>query len=129
MTTYTRDDIKTALRSAGLPDYVRHQVYSNLPAKGVAAPPPPAPDPEPVTLKTGEAADNVHLIDAAGEEHRGCMIVAAASGRNVFKDHGDIVFWIPEALAYHDSYQEDDCAVVASYEDVTIDGRPLKGVI
>jgi len=127
MTTYTRDDIKTALRAAGLPDYVRHQVYSNLPAKGVAAPPPLGL--EPVTLKTGEAADNVHLIDAAGEEHQGCMIVAAASGRNVFKNHEDIVFWIPEALALHSSYQGECCAVVASYEDVTIDGRPLKGVI
>lgn len=32
--TYTIDDLKLALKGAGLPGYVRHAVYSNLPAKG-----------------------------------------------------------------------------------------------
>ena len=120
MNTYTRDDIKQALQGAGLPSYVRHAVYSNLPAKAKAK-----PDLPPKFVQPGNACENVYLTDLNGNVHEGRMVVAACSDHAEAKFRKHITFWRASALA---KYGLTGSAVKAKYEDVRIDNAPLGGV-
>lgn len=119
-TTYTRDDIREALKGAGLPDYVRHKVYCNLPAKATPR--------EGRTLLVGGAYDNVSFVDLNGDYYEGTFVVAAASLSPAMVGARQITFWNTAEIASKGSMQGQRTALTANYDSVAINSVPLQEV-